>query len=1335
MVQRIRHLVAKVLMLLLVVCMVIGAAFLFAGCSEDTKSVQSFAIENGELIVTYTDGTTDNLGSVVGSNGTQGDQGPQGPQGPQGEQGDKGDKGDQGDKGDPGRGIVKVEIVDGNLMVTYTDSETPVNVGKVDEADAIGVADITTELVDGKINIVITYTDASKEPVKIPVENLLPTCEHEFYQITLTEATCQEGGVILSVCQKNCGTANIDFTEVDPENHTYVDTLTMPTCEADGFITRTCTGKDSTVTVTLKEIVADVAEDGEGIFAELLAENEITDPATQLKALGHDYKYTFVEPGCETNGYITYECTRDEAHAGTITMEQVKADFDLEEADRQYTTILSGLGIDSVEDMMATGHSGKEKAEWVTVVDTGANICEDGGQYVLLCSNCYDYMYDSVDIPALGHIVTEEWKVLKAPTLTETGVLSGACAECGLSAATVVLPALNDEDYEVTTKEEASCDKEGLDEYKITFNQARVDAEEDVELVSFTFEQATTAQHKLGTTLMDLNKVYSKQELESLNAANKGDKEYNVAGVSGNYPATCLDTSGRGFFYCSECDNLFIVSVSGPHTYTEEDIIDEKAPSCYEEGYKTYKCTVCGKDETITIPKTEHTYGEPVVTPNSDGNGATIVFTCSVCPEGTEGHTYTINALTWEKSVDPEETWDATCSKEGQTTWNYTYENKDGGEPIADTYVVTYPKLPHHSKNGATYVDGQDNNEIYQASQIDEVSGNYPADCTIIGQGIIRCEDCKEVFIVQVQGDHKYGAGVLTKPTCTEDGTITYTCTVCDEDTNGHTMVVTQAIYAAATGAEKEAYDAILSAAGLDSLEALGHTYSSDPVIDIDNETLSGTITFTCDVCGFEYVVEGKNFQKDTGRSKASTCTVQGFDLYTYEYDLPNDGGTTSGEIEVPLPLAAHVNNLGTEYDPDEDWYYASKVDKEAQNFPSSCLEMGQGIITCKGCGTVFIVDVKGDHDFGEQVDWITVNATCTTAAYQYKHCLVCDQDIRNKDYVGATATGHSYNYEATVEPTATTAGTLVATCSKCDDEVEYTLPALSEANGYKVVTVPATCQAQGSITYSYEVKGTDGSVLYTYTKVESTPTVDHKLGDKVYSWTHEGYDYTGKLCSTCNQMIVITKTESVGSKPVNDKILGSEFATWVDPWQDVEEYTIAEGQTIVLSATYANAGADAFDGIMAFVYTGAFTSGFDYVYRAPGDICNSTWTGATTNVTINKGIDLSDLNAQVVKDFAAMKSDAKFDLTISFADDTLTFTMNYYAADGTTVAETLSATITGLTADSYKIGFVLDRATVVGDVTITENALPAVDEGEDEGEGEVTVPTDPTEPGDVVMA
>lgn len=116
---------------------------------------------SGELVLTYTDGTVKNLGNVVGSNGVDGQngvgiktvtlsstgelivtlsdnsvinlgnvKGEKGDKGDKGDAGAQGEKGEKGDKGDTGRGIAKTELVNGELIITYTDG-TKENLGSV----------------------------------------------------------------------------------------------------------------------------------------------------------------------------------------------------------------------------------------------------------------------------------------------------------------------------------------------------------------------------------------------------------------------------------------------------------------------------------------------------------------------------------------------------------------------------------------------------------------------------------------------------------------------------------------------------------------------------------------------------------------------------------------------------------------------------------------------------------------------------------------------------------------------------------------------------------------------------------------------------------------------------------------------------------------------------------------------------------------------------------------------------------------------------------------------------------------------------------------------------
>lgn len=67
------------------------------------KSVTDAQVnEDGDLIITLSDGTTINAGHVVGADGVQGPEGPQGPPGTEGEQGPAGPKGDTGGQGPQG---------------------------------------------------------------------------------------------------------------------------------------------------------------------------------------------------------------------------------------------------------------------------------------------------------------------------------------------------------------------------------------------------------------------------------------------------------------------------------------------------------------------------------------------------------------------------------------------------------------------------------------------------------------------------------------------------------------------------------------------------------------------------------------------------------------------------------------------------------------------------------------------------------------------------------------------------------------------------------------------------------------------------------------------------------------------------------------------------------------------------------------------------------------------------------------------------------------------------------------------------------------------------------
>ena len=118
--------------------------------------------ENGNLIITLTDGTVYNLGNVTGAKGDKGDAGKDG------HDGQNGQDGSNGSNGLNGTGIQSAHIdADGNLIITFTDGVVT-NLGKIvgtdgkdgkdgaDGKDGIGIKGCR---IDDDGNLILTLTD------------------------------------------------------------------------------------------------------------------------------------------------------------------------------------------------------------------------------------------------------------------------------------------------------------------------------------------------------------------------------------------------------------------------------------------------------------------------------------------------------------------------------------------------------------------------------------------------------------------------------------------------------------------------------------------------------------------------------------------------------------------------------------------------------------------------------------------------------------------------------------------------------------------------------------------------------------------------------------------------------------------------------------------------------------------------------------------------------------------------------------------------------------------------------------------------------------------------
>ncbi len=166
--------------------------------SEEARGIKSVTVDdNGHLIITYTDGTTEDAGKVVGADGKPGKDGADGVDGQDGTNGEDGSKGKDGADGKDGRGIESVTTNDkGEVIVTYTDGTTD-NLGPIagpkgdqgapghdgdngapgrngedgkdgtdgqDGKDGRGITSVTT---DAAGNLVVKYTDGASETIKV----------------------------------------------------------------------------------------------------------------------------------------------------------------------------------------------------------------------------------------------------------------------------------------------------------------------------------------------------------------------------------------------------------------------------------------------------------------------------------------------------------------------------------------------------------------------------------------------------------------------------------------------------------------------------------------------------------------------------------------------------------------------------------------------------------------------------------------------------------------------------------------------------------------------------------------------------------------------------------------------------------------------------------------------------------------------------------------------------------------------------------------------------------------------------------------------------------------
>ena len=365
---------------------------------------------------------------------------------------------------------------------------------------------------------------------------------------------------------------------------------------------------------------------------------------------------------------------------------------------------------------------------------------------------------------------------------------------------------------------------------------------------------------------------------------------------------------------------------------------------------------------------------------------------------------------------------------------------------------------------------------------------------------------------------HKYEV-VVTDPSCTEGGYITYTCSVCGDsyvtdetEALGHTEVIDKAIAATCTasglteGKHCSACKVVLVAQ--QTIPALGHTEVIDKAVAATCTVTGLTEGEHCSTCNevlvAQQTVPALGHTEVIDKAVIATCTTTGL--------TEGKHCSACNEILVKQNVVPATGHTWEKWGGNE-WVVARvpgcTTDGEEQRCCSKCFYTEERTIPATGHTEVI------DN---------AVSATCTsTGLTQGKHCSACNVVLVAQETIPAL--GHTEVVDHAVAATCTTTGlTEGKHCSVCKVVLvaQETIPALGHT---EVVdhAVAATCTTTGL------TEGKHCSVCKVVLVAQETiPALGHtEVVDHAVAATCTTTGLTeGKHCSVCK--VVLAEQEII---------------------------------------------------------------------------------------------------------------------------------------------------------------------------------------------------------------
>lgn len=457
--------------------------------------------------------------------------------------------------------------------------------------------------------------------------------------------------------------------------------------------------------------------------------------------------------------------------------------------------------------------------EWV---EKDAVTCTEGGTEARTCATC-GYEETRETDPA-GHSFGE-WSVTTPATCTAEGVESRTCKKCG-ETETRAIDATGHSFGEWVTTTEPTCTEEGeetrtcekcdatetrpVDAKGHTAGEAwESDATDHWHICTECGTELDSEAHKFGewtTTVEPAEDIAGERErtCEVCNYVETAE----IPATGHTADETWHSDESSHWHVCTGCGEEIEKSA---HEYGEWTTTLE--PTCTEEGTKTRACTVCGYEQTETIPSSGHSFGEWKVTTEP---------TC--VDEGEETRTCA--------NCDATETRPVAAT--GQHVYADWTSDENGHRHVCETCGLVTDDAAHEFSEWSVTTaatcteDGVEARTCtvcgYEETRPVAAPGHEPATewSSDASEHWHACANCDEHLDAAA---HDFGEWTVTKEaTCTEDGSQTRACATC--------------------GYEETAV-----------IPAAGHSFGDWEIISDATETQDGSTKHVCKVCGFEETV------------------------------------------------------------------------------------------------------------------------------------------------------------------------------------------------------------------------------------------------------------------------------------------------------------------------------------------------------------------------------------------------------------------------------------------------------------------------------------------------